>query len=317
MLPPKFEFDRVLHEMKSRHRQKFCHMIGRVDVEALPSDPPYSWLVNYINEQLSDIGVNSTGGRVMPRLHFEMVEVKSDERKAHVFEAQEFTFIVVTQPMVDEMLKYARRLVKQNWAFMSLQIAPAANQEEIALLIWLMQMLFVTCHEYSHLVRGHMDQPQVQMQELDADGYSIYHNMPYFFHGGGNQFALKTLRTSGDGPLSNSILSCFILSIMLQFCARWVGNPTIESNMVREHPTPPVRIKSALLIVEMWCREVGSISTDWMTDGTLKNYYSMVASLLPPDKKTTWDQHMSWLRSSEGEKYVDQLMLDYERLRKS
>jgi hypothetical protein len=88
----------------------------------------------------------------------------------------------------------------------------------------------VTAHEYSHLVCRHLDDdpPHAavlgralsQSQELDADGYGIYHDLTYFFSGGGKQLALQWLKISSGMALENSILSCFLLAVMIQFlCA--------------------------------------------------------------------------------------------------
>jgi hypothetical protein len=154
MIPPEVAFERFLREKHARFEEKYAHIVGRVAVEDLPPAHLYRWFVDWMNHQLSDIGVNSTGGVALPPLHFELVGVHNDVAAAHVFEAEEFTFIVMTQPMFEEMLRLSRRLVEQNHAFMSLQIAPSASPHEIAQLLLLMQFSFVTSHEYSHLVRG-------------------------------------------------------------------------------------------------------------------------------------------------------------------
>jgi len=278
-----------------------------------------------MNHQLSDIGITSTGGVALPPLHFELVSVHAGVAAAHIFEAEEFGFIVMTQPMFDEMLRLSRRLVEQNPAFMDLQIAPAASSVEIADLLLLMQFSFVTSHEYSHLVRRHLEDNQLhaaaigealwQTQELDADGYGIYHQLAYFFHGGGRQLASQWLRISNKKALEYSILSCFLLSIMVQFCARWAGKMQVESDVGAEHPPLPVRIEYAILFVEMWCREVGEMSTSWMTDGTLKDYFAAAARLFPAEMKAAWDGQMSWLKSLRSEQYRDRIRRGIDHLR--
>jgi hypothetical protein len=96
-----------------------------------------------MNRQLSEIGVNSTGGRALPPLHFDLVHADNDFASAHVFETEEFGFIVATQPMVDEMLRLSQRLIAQNLAFMRLQIAPSATSLELAHLLVLVQFCLV------------------------------------------------------------------------------------------------------------------------------------------------------------------------------
>jgi hypothetical protein len=217
-----------------------------------------------MNQQLSDIGVNSTGGVDLPPLRFEMVRVSAREARAHVFEADEYSFIVVTQPMFDEMLDLSRRVVRANRGLMTLQIAPSAKPEEIAQLLLMMQFSFVGSHEYSHLVRQHLaDNPPhaaelgqslTQAQEFDADGYALYHELTYFFHGAGRAVAAQLLKISSNPVLEDAILSFFLLSTMIQFCARWAGKIQVESDLLAEHPPVPMRIQRSLQVAEMWCR---------------------------------------------------------------
>jgi len=325
MTPPEVALERFLHEKHSRKEDDYAHVSGRIAVEDLPPNHLYRWLVDWMNQQLSDIGVNSTGGYPLPSLHFDLVRVLNNVAAAHVFETQELGFIVLTQPMVDEMTMLSHRLVERNRSFMRLQIAPAASLRDIAQLLLLMQFCFVTSHEYSHLVRRHLESHQplaieigeslCPTQELDADGYGIYHDLEYFFNGGGREFALRLLRPPNERSLENSILSCFLLSLMVQFCARWAGKVQIEPDISEEHPPVPMRIEYSILFVEMWCREVRALSTPWMTDGTVNEYFGAAAKLFPPEMKASWGPQMSWLKSPVSEQYRRQIRRGIDRLR--
>src|SRR5579862_2071336 len=149
MIPPQLAFERFLREKHDRHERKYAHIAGRIAVEDLPPSDVCRWFADWMNHQLSDIGVTSTNGVDLPPLHFEFVSVHREGAAAHVFNAEELTFIVMTRPMFDEMLRLAHELVERNRAFMSLQIAPSATLHEIAQLLLLMQYSFVTSHEYS------------------------------------------------------------------------------------------------------------------------------------------------------------------------
>ncbi len=325
MIPAEVAFERFLNEKHTRGEKDYAHIVGRLAVEEFIPAHLYRWFADWMNQQLTDIGVNSTGGVTVPPLRFEFVRVQNHEAAAHIFESNEYGFIVMTQPMFDEMLTLSRQLVNQNWAFMTLQIAPAATSQEIAQLLLLMQFSLVTSHEYSHLVRQHLavHQPHAatlgeslcQTQEFDADGYAIYHELSYFFNGAGRQLASQWLSVSSDRALENSILSCFMLSLMLQFCARWAGKIQIETDLRAEHPPWAMRIQYAILFVEMWCREVGHIDTSWMSDGTLNQYFGAAARILPPETKRSWDQQISWLQSVDSQQYRDQIRRGIDRVR--
>src|SRR6266567_8652254 len=111
MIPPDIVFERFLNERHARGERRYAHIIGRLAVEDLAPDHLHRWFADWMNQQLSDIGVNSTGGVALPPLRFEMVRVRGHEACAHVFESDEYTFIVMTQPMFDEMLDLSRRAV--------------------------------------------------------------------------------------------------------------------------------------------------------------------------------------------------------------
>jgi hypothetical protein len=62
MIPPEIAFARFLHERHAHGEEKYAHIVGRIAVEDLPPGHLYRWFVDWMNHQLSDIGVNSTGG---------------------------------------------------------------------------------------------------------------------------------------------------------------------------------------------------------------------------------------------------------------
>lgn len=278
-----------------------------------------------MNKQLSDIGVNSTGGVELPPLHFDLVRVQGNVDAAHVFESDEFGFIVVTEPMVDEMFALATRFINQNRHLFLLQIAPDATSVDIAHFFVFLQFCFVTSHEYSHLTRRHLQAHQphaaevgevlTQTQELDADGYGIYHDLTYMFHGGGRQIAGTWLKISTAKVLDTSILDCFLYALMIQFCARWAGKVQLHSDLAAEHPPIPVRIEFAWRFIEMWCREVGGFSTGWMTGENLRKYFDAAASLFPTELKASWNQLIGWLKGSDSEEYRLRIQSALHRIR--
>jgi len=325
MIPPEIAFTRFLFEKHERGEKKYAEIGDRIVIETLPPNNLYRWFADWMNHQLSDVGVTSTDGAVVPTLHFELVHAQNHVKTAHMFEAGEFGFVVMTQPMFDEMLMLSDRFVEQNPALTQLQLAPSAPPREVAQLLLLIQFSLVTSHEYSHIIRGHLkeDQPQaagvgeslVQAQELDADGLGIYHQLTYFFKGGGRRLASEWLHLSRKNALDNSILSCFLIAVMIQFCSRWAGKAQVEANVSAEHPPQPMRIEHAILITEMWCREVGAISTSWLADGTLNAYFAVAARLFPAGKKAPWAQLISWLKSPQSDQYRSQIRRSSEHLR--
>ena len=63
--------ERCLQEKHRRGDRNFAHIVGRVPVEDLAKIHLQRSLVEWMSRQLRDIGVNSTGGTVLLRLHIE------------------------------------------------------------------------------------------------------------------------------------------------------------------------------------------------------------------------------------------------------
>jgi len=76
-----------------------------------------------------------------------------------------------------------------------------------------------------------------------------------------------------------------------------------------------LRINYMTLFIEMWCCEVGGLPTTWMTDGTLRNYFSAAVGLFQPEMKTAWDQQIAWLKNPNGENYCAEIRNGIDRLR--
>lgn len=325
MASPEVTLERFLTEKQRRREKDYAHILGRAEVEDLPSDHLHHWLVEWMNLQLGDIGVNSTGGQVLPPLHFDLVRVQDRIARAHAFETEEFGFIVVTEPMVEEMRSLSMKFVQQNRPLVFLQIATDADAMDVADFLVFLQFCLVTTHEYSHFVRRHYDfqrphaaeigEVLTQAQECDADGFGIYHDLTYLLHGAGRPMVSRLLKISNAKVLETSIVDCFLLAIMIQFCARWAGKVRVDANLSQEHPPPPMRMKFAILFVEMWCREIGFLSTTWMNDGTLARYFAIARRLFPAQATTWWDELISWLNSPAGGEYEVQLRAAVDRIR--
>jgi len=70
--------DKHSRDKDSPDESIFKYITGRVAVENFAPDHIYRQLVDWMNQQLTDIGVNSTGGRLLPPIHFDLVKVLND-----------------------------------------------------------------------------------------------------------------------------------------------------------------------------------------------------------------------------------------------
>ena len=114
--------------------------------------------------------------------------------------------------------------------------------------------------------------------------------------------------------LDNSILDCFVLSIMVQFCARWAARIQVELDRTR-NICPRQCARYALLFIEMWRREVAGMTTEWMTAGYLSKYFTAASRLFPGELKRSWNDLITWLKSSQSEEYRSRIRSGLYRIR--
>lgn len=279
---------------------------------------------------------NASGGVKHPPFHFDYVEVDDGTRNAHAFQHDGFSFIVVTQPLVESLWDLSVRLSRSTLVLQLLGLKESAVRiEAVHALLFQLQLTFLVSHEYTHHVHrdcerdatgmpgfwtefasdglsGGMDR---QALELDADAYALYLVLANFVRGGGRQGALSQI---GKQHLSNVdadslILGFFLVAVIAFFGERWSENIEMESISRLTHPPAPVRIDFTFRFAEMWCNQNRCA---WFAPERLQEMFGAVVSTYAANTRQGWDAQIAFLRSEAGTKYSQKLLDLFEMVRK-
>jgi hypothetical protein len=342
MTPPEVILDRFVRT-RLRNEPGFSHYIGKLNIETVesPSFRSFLYLVQKtMNEELRSEGVNASGGVQHPPFRFDYLAVDAGIRNALAFQYGEFSFIVVTLPLVESVLHLSRRLSRSPTVVELLHLDPTTvAPDAFQGLLFGLQFSFLVSHEYTHHVHRHCAEGQggviglwnefphyamsgslnSQAQELDADGYAAYLVLAHLLDGGMRSSALAELGRSDlqgtDGD--ELLLTCFFLAVLAFFCGFWHGDTDMASVYRFRRPLPPVRITYLIRVAEMWCRQNGSVPQSWFNPTRFQELFHAAAEVIEENARKTWDAQMSFLRGTDGVQYDQQLLERFEAVRRN
>lgn len=342
MAPPEVILDRFVRT-RLRHERGFSGYVGKLDIEQAESPSFRSFLhviQKAMNEALRLEDVNASGGVQHPPFHFDYLDVSDGIKNAHAFQYAEFSFIVVTLPLVEMVWHLSHRLSRSP-IVVDLVRLDTGTVEPDALqgLLFKLQLAFLVSHEYTHHVHRHCAESESgvigvwteflhdttcgnmnsQAQELDADGYAAYLVLAHLLRGETRLSALAGLGradmpgTDGDALL----LTCFFLAVLAFFCEFWRGDIDMASIYKFRHPPPPVRIKYMIQVAEMWCGQNGSVPQSWFSAARFQELFRVAAESFGETARQPWDTQMSFLRGADGVQYDQQLFERFEAVRQN
>ena len=111
------------------------------------------------------------------------------------------------------------------------------------------------------------------------------------------------------------LLSCFFLAVLAFFCTFWHGNIVASVHQLT-HPPPPVRIKYAIQVAEMWCRQFGSVPQSWFSAPRLQDLFCTATEAVGKTARQSWDADISFLSSADGARYDRLLFEKFEATRR-
>ena len=282
--------------------------------------------------------MNASGGVKHPPFHFDYLDVSAGIKNAHAFQHGDFSFIVVTLPLVELFWDVSQRLSRSPLVLRLLHLERVEPDALQGLLLQI-QLLFLVSHEYTHHVHRHCVESQSgvidvwteflheatygninsQAQELDADGYAAYLVLAHLLRGERRQSALAQLdRANMPGTdCDELLLSCFFLAVTAFFCAFWHEDIDMASIYQFTHPPPPVRIKYMIQVAEMWCGQNECVPQSWFSSARFHELFRAATEVIGGTTGQAWDAQMSFLRSADGVQYDRQLFERFEAVRRS
>lgn len=342
LTPPEVILDRWIKERSRRHEGTFSEYAGTADISRV-EPPSYSSLLQTlkenVNEALSLEGPNASGGVEHPPFHFDYVEVHSPIQNAHAFQDGGFSFIAVTLPMVELIVRASRRLSRAPVVLERLGLADRElDLDGFHGLLCQIQMNFLVSHEYTHHIHRHCvengaaagvwnefhDDAQnagldSQAQELIADGFATMLSLSHLLRGERRASTLEQLGRPAISQIEGDelLLTCFFVAIITYFCSFWHRVADIAALRQSTHPSPPVRIKHVINVSEMWCGLYESVPKSWFGPLRLQGLFSAATESVELAMKETWDAQIALLGSAAGDEYDRQLFARFEELRRN
>jgi len=340
--PPEVILDRFVRT-QLRNEHGFSDYVGKLDIERVESPSFRSFLrliQKTMNETLRLEGVNASGAVQHPPFHFDYLDVGVGIKNAITFQHADFSFIVVTLPLVESVWHLSQRLSRSPIVAELLHLDPVkVVPDALQGLLFTIQLAFLVSHEYTHHVHRHCVESQTgviglwteflhdatcgsmnsQAQELDADGYAAYLVLAHLLRGEMRPSALAELgRSEVPGTDGDELLlTCFFLGVLAFFCEFWHGDIDMASVYQFRHPPPPVRIKYMIQVAEMWCGQNGSVSQSWFSSARFQKLFRAAAEVTEENARQTWDAQMSFLRGADGVRYDQQLFERFEAVRQN
>jgi hypothetical protein len=339
MTPPEVVLDRIVRN-ELRHEGGCSGYSGKLNIDRIEPESLRFFLhlvQSTMNEALRLEGVNASAGVEHPPFHFDYLDVTDGTVNAHAFQRENFSFIVVTCPMIELLWHSSHALSRSPLIANPLRLNPEINLDALHGLLFQTQLDFLIAHEYTHHIHRHCDGSgnevthiwtelrrdnasgdiNRQARELDADSYAAYIVLSHVLRGDRRNSALTDLCAAAlpDIEADELLLTCYFLALLAFFCALWRGPADAASIYRLTHPPAPVRIKYAIQVAEMWCGQNGSVPSSWFVPARFQELFRAAAQLIAEPIPKTWDAQIEFLRSPEGARYDEQLFQAFEMLR--
>lgn len=331
MTPPEIILDRYVRENFPKGYS------GKLDIELIGSQSLRTFLYGLqieTNDALRLENANASGGIAHPPFHFDYLH--ATDTNAHAIPDERFWFIALTLPLIESVVDVSRRLSRSSVVLELLHLDSGALRPDI---LWgylgQIQLLFLTSHEYTHLIHQHSTRKEFsgmwtelvlqttcgsidsQVEELDADGYAVYLVLTFLLRSERRQRALIQLEQANmpKTDCDELVLSCFFLALMAFFRTLWPES--IKSPLDQlTHPPVPVRIDYVIQVAKMWCGQFGIIEQSWFTSPRLQDLFHAAASEVDRTNRQGWDTQIALLSSADGNRYRDLLFEKTNKMRR-
>jgi hypothetical protein len=331
MMPPEIILDRYVKENFPKS------YFGKLDIEQIGSPSFRTFLYGLqieTNEALGLENANASGGVEHPPFHFDYLH--ATVTNAHAIPHECFWFIALTLPLIKSVTDVSKLLSRSSVVLQLLCLDSVALRPDI---LWgylgQIQLLFLTSHEYTHLIHQHSARRELtgmwtelvprtscgsidsQVEELDADGYAAYLVLTFLLRSERRQRALIQLGQANmpAAHCDELILSCFFLALMAFFRTLWPENLTLPLDQLT-HPPVPVRIDYVIQVAKMWCGQFGIAEQSWFTSTRLQDLFHAAASEVDKTNGQGWDAQIAMLSSADGDRYRNLLFEKSNKMRR-
>lgn len=157
MIPPEIILDRYVKENFPKG------YFGKLNIERIRSSSFRTFLEGLqieTNDALRLENANASGGIVHPPFHFDYLD--ATVTNAHAIPLAEYWFIALTLPLVMSVVDVSKDLSRSPVVLQLLHLDSGAMQHPDILwgYIGQIQLLFLTSHEYTHLIHQHSERKE-------------------------------------------------------------------------------------------------------------------------------------------------------------
>ncbi len=281
-----------------------------------------------LNEALRNEKKNVPEHVEHPPFHFDFVD--STIPNALAFRYEGFSFIGVTMPLIYVLWDTCLRLSRSEpvGAAIGIHLLPEAHDLIHALFLG-NQLAFVVSHEFTHHVHGHtlnrgpepvflneiLDTPdggnlELQAQEIDADGYAVYHLLADLIDGGRRAQTVGLLGLEEQSPRVQDevLLSSVVVAVGAFLFARTPS--TVESAKIYKltHPPQAARMNFIMHSAVNWCKQNRPHLESYMTIKRFQMLRRATATATwGMNGGTDWALQIAFLQTDEGSRYISKL----------
>jgi hypothetical protein len=333
-LPPEVLFHRFFQRLRQRDRDLYR---GKAALDHLPGGPLPIELLENVKAMFN---LALAAEKEVPQhaahdpLYFDYVD--SDEPNALAFCCDGYSFIGVTIPLLDKLWESATGVAQsaEIVALLDLRLSDDERlsmsvEQRIAVACFRLELFFITLHEWTHIVHGHVRNPDAtgfakeivlsedgnidrQARESDADGYAAYHMLENIINGHERAHIVSVLAMSDkpSGVQEQLLLCCFIVAVAAFLFTCEPQRLTAETAHTFHHPPQALRMNLLMKNVKMWCYQNRQALDEWLTPEPFKRLMNLVAAATwGMNGGSDWSEQIAFLTSPEGRAYAEKVEL--------
>jgi hypothetical protein len=270
-----------------------------------------------------------------PPFHVDYVD--AEVANANAFRYGEYSFIAISVPLIYELSDLCLVLSRSPLIAQLLAVQYSGeNYNQLHAVMFAIITAFVVAHEYTHHVFGHTSESDalnvflgmaspsiitgsqwVQVDELVADGYAIYHVLA-------NYVGKLNVNSPNQFFALNADKSCLtdeqmFATIVVTVAGLWLTWPEQKPDLVKiyglDHPLVPARLKALMHESIGWCRQNRHELEEFMVGNFQALLSGAAQAVLGEKSNQVWAEQTAFLKSPDGTRYVSALMNGVDRFR--
>jgi hypothetical protein len=330
---PDILFHRYFQQLPDYKREIYR---GKKDLDLL--EQPLQYLLRGIQTNLNQALRNERRDvpEHVPHPPFYMDFVDSEDANAMAFTEGDYSFIGITVALIHRIWRICLPMAQsaEIATLLGLRLDTAERQGRFHVVLFRIQLNFVTTHEYTHHVHGHTTGSTLdsrfaneidssaedgdieeQVHEIDADAYGTYHVLSNLF-ADERAFVIDMLDLGSALPdrQDQTLLACFVIAVGTFLFVRPTKVLTPENIRTLSHPPQAARMDFIMRNAVGWCRQHRPALAEWMNPDIFDKIIATLAYVTPgADGGEGWASQTGFLQAEIGDAYMKTLAARLDR----